>query len=93
MFVCLMSNKPRGVPYTGVTSDLVRSLYEHKNGITGGFTSRYGLHRLVYFEQIDEPIVAIAREKSVKRWGREWKFGLVEATNPHWVDLYPSLLG
>ena len=93
MFVYIMSNKPRGVMYAGVTSDLIRRVYDHKNGVTGGFTSRYCLHTLVYFEQYTDPLTAIAREKRIKRWRREWKFQLIEGLNPDWADLYPTLLG
>jgi putative endonuclease len=93
MFVYIMSNKRRGVMYTGVTSDIVLRVYQHKNHITGGFTARYGLDRLVWFDSTDDELAAIAHENRLKRWHKEWKFALIEERNPDWIDLYPTLLG
>ena len=75
----------------GVTNDLVRRVYEHKQGLTGGFTKKHEIHRLVYFEQHDEIEAAIQREKRLKKWNRSWKIQLIEESNPNWVDLYPSI--
>ena len=75
----------------GVTSDLSGRVYEHRAGITPGFTSKYGVHLLVYFETFGTIDEAIAREKGLKRWRRDWKINLIEASNPSWVDLYGGI--
>ncbi|MHB1133384.1 MAG: GIY-YIG nuclease family protein [Chloroflexota bacterium] len=75
------------VIYTGVTSNLTRRVYEHKNKATAGFTSKYGVDNLVYYEVFDEARAAIEREKQIKSWRREKKVGLIEAVNPDWLDL------
>ncbi len=80
-----------GTLYIGVTSDLMKRLREHREGITGGFTSRYGVHRLVHFEMFDEMEGAIAREKQLKNWRRDWKINLINAANPEWQDLAVGL--
>jgi len=80
------------VLYVGVTSDLPRCVYEHREGLVPGFTSRYGLIRLVYHETFDMVTDAIQREKSIKHWPRQWKINLVEAMNPGWRDLYAELV-
>ena len=77
--------------YTGVTSDLVKRVYEHKNDLANGFTKKYNVHRLVYFEMHEDMKVAIAREKQIKKWNRAWKIRLIEETNPNWDDLYPQI--
>ena len=78
--------------YLGVTSDLIKRVWEHKNNAVDGFTKRYKVHLLVWYEQhIDMPS-AIKREKSIKRWKRDWKIALIEKYNPEWEDLYESLL-
>jgi putative endonuclease len=89
--VYMMSDRPRGTIYIGVTSQLSRRIWEHREGVEPGFTRRYGLRRLVWYEPHDDMGVAIAREKSLKHWPRQWKINLIEATNPHWADLYPGL--
>jgi putative endonuclease len=76
----------------GVTSDLVHRAYEHREGITEGFTKRYGLKRLVWFEQYDDIRTAIQREKTMKHWPRAWKARLINTENPDWSDLYDELL-
>ena len=91
MFVYLLSSKPYGTLYIGVTNDLVRRVWEHKNEVAQGFTERYGVVRLIYFEQIDSPIEAITREKQLKKWRRSWKVELIEKSNPDWHDLYPGI--
>ena len=89
--VYIMANQPFGTIYVGVTSDLPRRIYEHREGLTPGFTKRYGLKRLVWYEPHDEMAVAIQREKSLKRYLRDWKLNLIARDNPDWIDLYPSL--
>ena len=91
--VYLITNTRRGVLYVGVTSDLASRLTQHCEGTTGGFTRRYGCRYLVWFEIHTDIEAAIHREKLIKRWRRTWKFELVEAQNPQWVDLLPALLG
>jgi putative endonuclease len=87
-WVYLITNKPNGILYTGVTSNLPRRAFEHREGLIAGFTKRYGLKRLVYCEQYDDIRLAIQREKSLKRWPRAWKVRLINAANPKWDDLY-----
>jgi len=77
--------------YLGVTNDLVRRVYEHKNKIHRGFTQRYDVGRLVWFKTYDDPTSAIAREKDVKKWRRAWKLRLIEQSNPQWLDLYDQV--
>ena len=91
-WVYIMTNRPNGTLYVGVTNDIVRRTYEHRTGAVAGFTKRYGLHRLVYFEQHEDIRSAIQREKNVKEWPRAWKTRLITHTNPEWRDLYPDLL-
>src|SRR5262245_27245649 len=88
-----MTNTPRGVLYVGITSGLIQRVDQHRRGAHQGFTKRYGCRRLVWFEAYGEPHLAIAREKKVKRWRREWKFALVEKENPGWNDLWDELTG
>jgi putative endonuclease len=90
-FVYIVTNKPRGTLYVGMTSDLVRRAHEHREGIIPGFTKRYGLKQLVYFERYDAPATAIQREKSIKHWSRTWKLDLVNSSNPQWRDLYNDI--
>ena len=91
-WVYIMSNRANGTLYIGVTSDLVRRAWEHREGIADGFTKRYGLKRLVYAEHHDEIALAIAREKVLKRWSRARKVRLIQLENPQWDDLYDRLL-
>jgi putative endonuclease len=90
-YVDVLSNKPRGTLYVGVTNDLVRRVHEHREGVAAGFTKRYGLTQLVHFEKYDEPRLAIQREKNIKHWTRAWKLDLVNASNPQWRDLYSDI--
>ena len=90
-YVYLMANKKDGTLYLGVTSDLVRRVYQHKTKAVRGFTSRYGLDRLVWFEIHENPLAAIEREKKIKKWRREWKVKLIEQDNPMWRDLYAEI--
>jgi putative endonuclease len=89
--VYLLASKPYGTLYVGVTSDLLKRVFEHKSKAVPGFTTRYGVETLVWFEAHDSIEAAIRREKRIKEWKREWKFNLIERTNPHWTDLYPGL--
>ena len=91
-FVYIMTNKPNGILYVGVTSDIARRAYEHREGLADGFTKRYGLKRLVYAEPHDTITAAIQREKTMKHWSRAWKVRLILATNPDWDDLYDALV-
>lgn len=91
-WVYIMTNRPDGTLYVGVTSDLVRRVWEHREGLVEGFSKRYGLKRLVYFEQHAEIVTAIAREKAIKEWQRAWKVRLIHQANPAWDDLYPSIV-
>ena len=90
-WVYLLTNKPRSTLYVGVTNDLVRRVFEHREGLVKGFTSRYGLKILVYFERYDSPHAAIQREKNIKHWSRAWKLQLIESANPQWRDLYQDI--
>jgi putative endonuclease len=90
-WVYMLASKPGGTLYVGVTGDLIRRVYEHRNGIVPGFTRRYGVKTLVHFEQYDDPTLAIQREKNIKHWPREWKIDLILSTNPGWRDLYDEI--
>jgi putative endonuclease len=89
-WVYIMANRPQGVIYVGVTSDLERRAVEHREGLVPGFTKRYGLKRLVYAEPHDDITTAIQREKTMKHWSRAWKVELIEAQNPAWDDLFEN---
>lgn len=91
-FVYLVASKKDGVLYLGVTNNLVRRIYEHKTKATPGFTSRYNVALLVWFELYDDPINAITREKEIKKWRRAWKVSLIEKENPEWCDLYEGIV-
>jgi putative endonuclease len=88
-----MTNKPNGVLYIGMTNDLIRRVFEHKNHIVKGFTDSYNLTKLVWFEQTDDVMSAIAREKQLKNWHRDWKIELIENSNREWDDLYAGIVG
>ncbi len=90
-WVYIMTNRPNGTLYVGVTSDLVRRVAEHRAGVADGFTKRYGLRRLVFFERHDDIRAAIQREKNMKHWRRAWKVRLILGANPSWDDLYDRL--
>ena len=91
-YVYMLANKRGGTLYVGVTSDIVRRVWEHKNGLIEGFTKRYGLKMLVWMEVHDSIESAIRREKSLKDWHRRWKIELIERENPAWRDLYSEML-
>ena len=90
--VYIMASAEHGTLYIGVTGDLKRRVWEHRDGIVEGFTQRYGLKRLVWFEHHADFLAAIAREKQLKKWNRAWKLELIETTNPAWRDLWVDLL-
>jgi putative endonuclease len=92
MYVYLLASQKQGTLYLGVTKDLVRRTYQHKNKLLPGFTSRYDVRRLVWFEIYDDPRTAIEREKEIKKWKRQWKNDLIEKENPDWKDLYPEII-
>lgn len=91
-YVYILASKKHGTLYTGMTNDLVRRIYEHKHNILPGFTKRYNVHLLVYFEPFEDSYNAIAREKRLKKWNRAWKIRLIEEHNPEWKDLYNNLI-
>jgi len=90
-YVYLLASKRNGTLYNGITSDLIRRVYEHKNKLVKGFTSKYDVSLLVWFEVHSDAIAAITREKQIKDWKRQWKLNLIEDTNPEWQDLYKEL--
>jgi putative endonuclease len=90
-WVYILASKLGGTLYIGVTNDLIRRVYIHRIGAVPGFTKKYNVHRLVYFEQFSEIEYAIRREKRLKKWPRAWKIQLIETSNPNWDDLYPSI--
>jgi len=91
-FVYILTNRPKGVIYVGVTNDLARRMWEHRTKAVPGFTSKYGVTRLVYSEEYASILAARARERTLKRWRRAWKFKLIEDVNPAWSDLYDELI-
>jgi putative endonuclease len=90
-YVYILTNKPHGTLYTGVTSNLVQRVNWHRKGVVEGFTKRYNLKMLVYYERHDLVEDAILREKRIKEWKRAWKVRLIEENNPEWRDLYPEI--
>lgn len=91
-YVYILTNARNGTLYTGMTSDLIRRIFEHKTGVVPGFTARYGVKRLVYFEAHGDVMEAIKREKNIQAWKRAWKLALIEKHNPNWHDLYDEAL-
>ena len=90
-YVYLLASGKHRTLYLGVTNDIVWRVHEHRTKAVAGFSSRYGVDRLVWFEVYDDPETAIAREKEIKKWRRDWKIWLIEEANPDWDDLYPSI--
>jgi len=90
--VYILASERNGTLYTGVTSDLIRRIWEHKNNLVEGFTKRYGIHDLVWFELHENMNSAIEREKNIKEWKRAWKIKLIEDNNPDWKDLYDDII-
>ncbi|MCP4008118.1 MAG: GIY-YIG nuclease family protein [Proteobacteria bacterium] len=89
--VYILASKPNGTLYVGVSSDLLKRVWEHREDFVEGFTKRYAVHRLVYYETHEEMVSAIEREKQLKKWNRAWKIDLIQKMNPKWEDLYESL--
>jgi putative endonuclease len=90
-WVYVLSSRPRGTLYIGVTNNLVRRIHEHRQGLADGFTKKYGLKRLVYYERHETMPLAIQREKTLKHWPRRWKIDLVTGMNPEWFDLWGDI--
>ena len=88
----MLCSQRNGTLYVGVTSDLIKRVYEHKNNLVAGFTKKYNVHSLVWYEVHDSAETAIQREKQIKKWERPWKLRLIEELNPQWKDLYDDLL-
>jgi putative endonuclease len=91
-YVYVLATRKHGTLYIGVTSNLIQRAHQHKLKAVRGFTKRYGVDKLAYFEIFDDPLSAIAREKQLKKWKREWKIQLIESKNPGWVDLSHTLI-
>ncbi|MDH3267851.1 MAG: GIY-YIG nuclease family protein [Ignavibacteria bacterium] len=91
-YVYILASKRNGTLYTGITNDLVRRVYEHKSGLIKGFTKKYSVNKLVYFESTNDVNAAILREKRLKKWKRQWKIELIEKLNPVWNDLSKNLM-
>ena len=90
--VYLLASRMRGTLYTGVTSDLVQRIWQHKNDLVDGFTKQHGVHILVWYELHETMESAIIREQAIKAWRRAWKIELIESLNPQWRDLYPDII-
>jgi putative endonuclease len=92
-YVYILASKKNGTLYIGVMNDLIRRVYEHKNDFVNGFTKKYQVHRLVYYEHTHDVKSAIQKEKQMKKWKRQWKIELIEDMNPGWNDLYDEVVG
>ena len=90
--VYILASKRNGTLYCGVTSDLIRRAFQHRDNLVAGFTREYSVHTLVWYELHHAMPEAIAREKAIKEWKRAWKVDLIQASNPYWLDLYPALV-
>lgn len=88
----MLASRKNGTIYIGVTSDLIKRVWQHKDEVTDGFTKEYGVHKLVWYELHETMISAITREKQLKHWRRKWKLELIESRNPEWEDLYPTII-
>ena len=91
-YVYIMANQRNGTIYVGVTSNLIKRVWQHKTGLVEGFTKKYQIHNLVYYEKHGESYSAIQREKRLKEWQRQWKLELIESMNPYWNDLYETII-
>jgi putative endonuclease len=91
-WVYILASAPNGILYVGVTSDIIRRIYEHRNGLVPGFTKKYGVKLLVYFERYEDIQTAIQREHNIKHWSRTWKVRLILRDNPEWKDLYGTIV-
>ena len=92
-YVYILASRPNGTLYIGVTKDLIKRVFEHKEKVIKGFTGKYGVDKLVYYEHFSDINSAIAREKNIKKWKRNWKLRIIIENNPHWRDLYYDLVG
>lgn len=90
--VYLLASKPRGTLYTGVTSNLIQRIWQHKSNLVEGFTQKYHVHQLVYYELHQDIAQATLREMQIKKWNRKWKIELIESVNPDWVDLWDQII-
>lgn len=91
-FVYILASKRNGTLYIGVTNNLIKRIYEYKNDLVNGFTKKYAVHKLVYYEHTNDVREALLREKRLKKWKRQWKIELIEKHNPEWNDLYDGLI-
>lgn len=91
-YVYILASQRNGTLYVGMTSDLMKRIWEHKNKVVKGFTEKYNVDKLVYYEQTDDAYAALQREKILKRWKRKWKLDLIEKENPEWEDLYEKMI-
>jgi len=91
-YVYILASRRNGTLYIGVTSDIISRVYQHKNDLVAGFTKKYAVHTLVYYQQFEDIEAAIIEEKRLKRWNRRWKLELIEKNNPEWRDLYPEII-
>jgi putative endonuclease len=90
-YVYILASAPNGTLYVGVTSDLVKRIWEHREGVVEGFTKKYGVKLLVWFENHIDAVAAITREKQLKKWNRDWKINMIQQDNPGWRDLYEDI--
>ena len=91
-YIYLLASRKHGTLYVGVSNDLVRRVYEHKSMALDGFTAKYGVDRLVWFEAHEDVTSAISREKEIRKWRRHWKVALIERNNPEWLDLWAAII-
>ena len=91
-YVYIMASKKNGTLYLGMTSDLIKRVWQHKHDEIDGFTKKYGVHKLVWYEETTDVRDAIRREKQIKKWRRQWKINLIEKENPEWKDLYEEII-
>ncbi len=92
-YMYILANRRDGILYIGTTNDIIRRIYQHKNNEVSGFTKRYKIHQLVYYEECSDIREVILREKRMKKWKRQWKIELIEKSNPEWRDLYNEIIG
>lgn len=91
-YIYILASKPNGVLYIGITNNLIKRIWEHRESLVEGFTQKYKVEKLVYWEETADVVSAIEREKRLKAWKRDWKIQLIEKQNPEWKDLYPELI-
>src|SRR5947207_123802 len=90
-YVYILASKKNGTLYVGASDNLIKRVYEHKNELVEGFTKKYKVHTLVYYETTNDAYIMVTRERQLKKWKRQWKINLIEKNNPEWKDLYPEL--